>query len=51
MGISLNKEGHVPYRSSKPPDVPRKISRKAVSTPELVHASNPARGIEKKPKN
>jgi predicted dehydrogenase len=29
----------------------QKETLKAVSTPELVHASNPGRGVEKKPKN
>jgi hypothetical protein len=41
-----------PFERSRRIDTERqKISLGAVSTPELVHAGNPGRGAEKKPKN
>lgn len=38
-------------RSSRIDTERQRITLGAVSTPELVHAGNPARGVEKKPKN
>jgi predicted dehydrogenase len=41
-----------PFERSRRIDTERqKITLRAVSTPELVHAGNPSRGAEKKPKN
>jgi predicted dehydrogenase len=41
-----------PFERSRRIDTKRQeITLRAVSTPELVHAGNPARGAEKKPKN
>jgi predicted dehydrogenase len=41
-----------PFRRSRRIDTERqKVTLPAVSTPELVHAGNPARGVEKQPKN
>jgi predicted dehydrogenase len=41
-----------PFERSRRIDTKRqKISLRAVSTPELVHAGNPGRGTEKKPEN
>lgn len=41
-----------PFERSRRIDTERqKVSLRAVSTPELVHAGNPGRGAEKKPKN
>jgi predicted dehydrogenase len=41
-----------PFERSRRIDTERqKVTLRAVSTPELVHAGNPGRGAEKKPKN
>jgi hypothetical protein len=41
-----------PFKRSRRIDTERqKMTLGAVSTPELVHAGNPGRGAEKKPKN
>lgn len=41
-----------PFERSRRIDTERQdVALRAVSTPELVHAGNPARGAEKKPKN
>lgn len=41
-----------PFKRSRRIDTSRqKVTLGAVSTPELVHAGNPGRGAEKKPKN
>ena len=41
-----------PFERSRRVDTERQeVALRAVSTPELVHAGNPARGAEKKPKN
>jgi predicted dehydrogenase len=41
-----------PFTRSKRIDTTaQKVTLRAVSTPELVHASNPARGVDKQPKN